>query len=1335
MSEPTENDPRSAPPAPTPAQQLWQLWRQGQRPDVRAFLTEAGDLPAEQVAAALLVDQRERWRVGERVAAEAYLDLYPQRRGDFEFGLELVYGEYLLREACGEAPQLEDYARRFPAYAERLRLQVELHRAMGTGPAAPALSSDGGGPARTLADAPAGEARPWPTIPGYEILGEIGHGGMGGVLRVHDPDLDRDLAVKVLLDRHDERPEMERRFLEEARISGRLEHPGVPPVHELGRTADGRPFFAMKLIRGQTLAELLRQRPDPAAELPRFLAVFEQVAQTVAFAHAHGVIHRDLKPANVMVGKFGEVQVMDWGLAKILAERNRPDTEGVAAPGSVFQPSAEGLSRDGTVLGTPAYMAPEQARGQVEKLDERTDVFGLGAILCEILTGGPPFPRGKASVLIRRSARGEVGEALARLDGCGADAELVALARACLAAEAADRPGDAGEVAARVTAYRAGVEQRLRQAEVERAAAQARAEEEKAKLQAERKARRRMLGLAAAVSVLLLAGVGGGLVWLQQRREAVRAAEGDIAKALEIRAEGKWKEALALLERTRERLAGAGLPEVERRLAQAHRDTVFLAALQEARERRATAVDNHFDRKGGSEAYARAFKVYGRDVTTGTEEETTAWVKGLPEEVREAALIALYDWRATAPQAELRGRLWEILARADADPWRRRFREAVRTKGPDLLQELTREARARPLPAPSYDLLASFLDQGERKGEAADLLRGARLLHPRDFWIPFNLGNLLYDPSRPPPGAAELEEAAGCYRTALAIRPESSAALNNLGLALREQKKLDEAVAAYRKAIELQPDLALAYHNLGLALADQKKLVEAVAAFRKAIELQPDDANAYNNLGGILQRQKKLDEAVAAWRKAIELKPDHALAYYNLGLALADQKKLDEAVAAFRKAIDLKPDLALAYNNLGVALHEQKKLDEAVATCRRAIELQPDLALAYHNLGLALADQKKLVEAVAAYREAIRLKPDYAEVYTNLGGALYDQKQLGEAVAAFRESIRLKPDLPVAHFNLGNALSAQGKLGAAVAAYREAIRLKPDYPEAHYYLGNDLLAQGKLPEAVAAFQEAIRLKPDSPEAYYNLGNALRPQGKLDEAAAAFQEAVRLKPDFPEAHCNLGYVLQRLGQFARSLDATRRGHELGLKTAGWRYPSAQWVRYAERLVALDEKLPAILKDDVRPANVTEQVDLARICQTPSKRLYAAAARFYADAFAVTADLAAGHRYTAACCAALAASGQGKDDPKPDDKERTRLRAQARDWLRADLAAWSQRVDAGKSADRAAAVATLIHWRGDPYLRGVRHPWPLLRLPADERRHWLQFWADVDELLQKASKTGT
>src|SRR5271165_649321 len=290
----------------------------------------------------------------------------------------------------------------------------------------------------------------------YRIDGEIARGGMGAVLKGRDPDLGRDVALKVLREDFRENVDMVRRFVEEAQIGGQLQHPGIVPVYEMGAFDDRRPYFAMKLVKGDTLSKLLQGRKSPAEGLPRFLSIFEAIAQTVAYSHARGVIHRDLKPSNVMVGSFGEVQVMDWGLAKVLPRGGLADdaTAGKVPPNATVIATARSgsgdsdLSRVGSVLGTPSYMAPEQARGEISRIDERADVFALGSILCEILTGEPAFLGRNSGEIQRTAALADLAEAMARLNACGADAELVAMARECLAREPDDRPRDAGEVSA-----------------------------------------------------------------------------------------------------------------------------------------------------------------------------------------------------------------------------------------------------------------------------------------------------------------------------------------------------------------------------------------------------------------------------------------------------------------------------------------------------------------------------------------------------------------------------------------------------------------------------------------------------------------------------------------------------------------------------------------------------------------------------------------------------------------------------------------------------------------------------------------------------------------------
>jgi serine/threonine protein kinase len=255
----------------------------------------------------------------------------------------------------------------------------------------------------------------------YVLQGEIARGGMGAVLRAMDCDIRREVAVKYLLDQAD--PRMKARFVEEAQVTGQLEHPNIVPIHELGVDAQKRLFFSMKRVRGHSLAGVLDElRTYPRASereypLSRLLTIFVGVCQALAYAHSRGVIHRDLKPANVMVGDFGEVYVMDWGLAKVLPEGAAPAQSEGLPPGWEDAPSTapiltsregDALTQDGAVLGTPAFMSPEQAAGHVHTLDRRSDIYALGALLYALLTLEPPVEKGPLLDVLRRVREGQV---------------------------------------------------------------------------------------------------------------------------------------------------------------------------------------------------------------------------------------------------------------------------------------------------------------------------------------------------------------------------------------------------------------------------------------------------------------------------------------------------------------------------------------------------------------------------------------------------------------------------------------------------------------------------------------------------------------------------------------------------------------------------------------------------------------------------------------------------------------------------------------------------------------------------------------------------------------
>jgi serine/threonine-protein kinase len=1185
------------------------------------------------------------------------------------------------------------------------------------------------------------DAMPTPEQAGarYQLAGEIARGGMGAVLRGRDVDLGRDLAIKVLLEQYTHRPEVARRFIEEAQIAGQLQHPGVVPVYDLGRFGE-RPFFTMKLVKGKTLAALLGERADPATDQPRFLGIALQVAQAVAYAHAKGVIHRDLKPSNVMVGAFGEVQVMDWGLAKVLAEGGVADEEKASRAHQVPEDvttihtarstgSAGTLGMDtevGSLLGTPAYMPPEQANGDIAHLDRRADVFGLGAMLCEILTGKPPYVGRSYEEVRRKACNGDLAEATARLDGCGADAELIVLARTCLAPEAIDRPKDAQAVANGLAAYLDGVQERLHQAELAEAEAKAKAVED---------AKRRRLTLALAATVLLAVTLGGG-GWLYVKNErdtrqaqVTRDVHDALNKATALREQAKAANvgSAVLFAQAREQLQRAlalvengpandtlktQVTRLQTELDEEEKDRHLLAALDEAHLKQAeTLSQNRFAVERAVPLFREAFRAYGLPVGEGDPTAIAQRIRQRPAAVREAIVAVLDEWDVLAGNPKIRlaepHREWlraVLLATESEDAWTRQVRgaraEKDETKRRAALAALAASVDVEKVPIRALARLAQLSSVGGEDAlepaAAAKLLRRVQARYPGDFWVNENLGAALQRVTPP-----ERDEAVRFLTAAVALRPDSPGAHLNLGGALYYKGQVDEAIASVKKAIEHDPKYADAHYNLGLALKGKGQVDEAIASYRKAIALDPKDAGFHINLGVLLcdvKREYSLAEAV--FREAIRLDPDDAVAHTNLGIALSHQGKLDEALANYRKALELDPKYAKAHHYLGKALRAKGQVDEAIASYRKAIDLDPKDATAHNSLGAILCDVKRDYDgAIACFKKAVALDPKIAVTLSNLGNALGHKGQVDEAIACYRQAIALDPKVAAALNNLGLALQNKGQLDEAIACYRKAIALDPKVAAAHY----------------------------------NLGNALRGKGRMDEAIACYQQAIALDPKYAEAHCNLGAALQAQGRFAESLAAYRRGHELGTKQRGWRYPSAEWVRQAERMAAMAAKLPAFLKGEFKPNDTTERLGLAGVCQ--AKKFNHAAARLYTDALAaepkLADDLKAAHRYNAACYAALAAAGQGEDAAKLDDKERTRLRQQALDWLRADLAQRTKQQQTGKPADRAAVQKALRHWQQDSDLAGLRDAAALAKLPADEQKAFTRLWADVAALLQQAS----
>jgi tetratricopeptide (TPR) repeat protein len=364
------------------------------------------------------------------------------------------------------------------------------------------------------------------------------------------------------------------------------------------------------------------------------------------------------------------------------------------------------------------------------------------------------------------------------------------------------------------------------------------------------------------------------------------------------------------------------------------------------------------------------------------------------------------------------------------------------------------------------------------------------------------------------------------------------------------------------------------------------------------------------------------------------------------------------------------------------------------------------------------------------------VRPDSPYVYFGLGVVHGGARQFAEAEACYRRSIELDPNNAAVHSNLGLVLDELNKPDEAIAQFLKAIEIDPRHANAHINLGAIYMARQQFDKAVDCFQAAIEIQPESDAAYNNLGTALRSQGKLDEATRTFRAALKINANNPMAWCNLGHALRQQGNLAEALDAFTKGHEIGSGRPDWNYPSGEWIKETKAQVALDAKLALVLTGEAAPASPVERADMAELCLTHRER-YVMAARYFTEAFAgnpiLTLFPGGQRRFNAARAAALAAAGKGVDAGQLDDKERARWRAQALEWLKADLAAWTHALDNNPARTRAPLQSSLESWQNHAQLVSVRDTEALAKLPATERAAWEKLWIEVERLLRRARES--
>jgi len=870
----------------------------------------------------------------------------------------------------------------------------------------------------------------------YRRLNELGRGGMGAVWAVEDTQLGRRIAVKTALG---DDPALLARFRREARLAAQLEHPHIVPVYDSSEGEDGSLSLSMRLVEGQSLREVLEAVTRGEAELglARVLEVVTAVGQALSYAHAQGVIHRDIKPANVMLGRFGQVFLTDFGLAKRIGEADDESTHTSSVGESV-------VSQDGLVVGTPAYMAPEQAAGHTAAVDAQTDVYALGAVLYELLTLTRPFSGAKGQALLNAIQTETPQEPHRRAPDRDVPRELGAIALKALAKDKATRYPDVEALLADLRAFQEG--------------RPVSAFRDPLPVRLRKWARRHRLLVATTLTAVFVAGLA--LASLAVYRGQVQAAE------------------LEQLQRRQHATVPylTGMDLLRRRLDVATISSRAVPALERALELDPEFAEARF---ALGQAYLRCWRVDDalRAMNAALEQQ--------PDNAHWLIQIGRVHQRSLSPRhpdaAKTRAQARTYFARAAA-----------------------LDTAASPFAAIGQALVAH--DDGDSAAARAQLERvTAEAPHLWEAWHALGYVTLAGDPAaaeaafrraldlEPDEGNAVRGVAAallaqGRYEAALEHSrraaelsdPSEALDLVNLGHALFRLQRFEEVIPPLEEALAREPGNPRAEITLGATYQALGRSEDALASFSAAIE--HDDGStggdAYAGRGGVLLNLGKPKEALADLEVAIERSPEGAQNWANRAFARMQLGQLTEAQADLDEALQRDPTLGSAWANLaGVreALGDTAGAGEALD---RGIEHEPDNGQLWMFRGQFHLEGGRPREAAADLEQALRV-----------GGA---------------EGLPLPPETTIMLLRAYRRSGQPDKVLTAIEDHGDSIPprlqrlLNGEAGLAHFAVAQALCAEQKLPEALPHLRRSNALEPQTGNAFLAAQVAAQ-VGELEEA--------------------------------------------------------------------------------------------------------------------------------------------------------------------------------------------------------------------------------------------